>query len=85
MKFGNITKPRAAPSNPPLTVAIDEKIIYFCMMCLFSKPSDFNVPISVRSSSTIRFIEIKLTKTATAKKIAGNSFDRFLILFVSSI
>ena len=58
---------------PPQIVAINAKKIYLPIIWIFENPSDFKVPISVRSSSTKRLIEIKLISVATIKKTIGNT------------
>ncbi|MNY68829.1 hypothetical protein D3C86_2066570 [compost metagenome] len=50
------------------------------------KPKALKVPISPRSSSTIRVMEVRLISTATSRKITGNTLptasmeDRSLIM-----
>ena len=62
-------------------------LIISAIKMLFNKekPKDLKVPISNLSSSTILFIETKLTKIATAKNKDGNKIAKLAILFASSI
>ena len=72
---GMMYVPLTRPIIPPVKVAIPENNKYFRTIEELENPNDFKVPISIRSSSTILFIEIKLTRIATAKKTVGNIFD----------
>ena len=76
--------PAKLPTIPPRIDATKAKKTYLIIMCKEENPNDFKVPISLRSSSTSRLIEIKLIKVATIKKTRGNTCPKFLILCASS-
>ena len=84
MTLGKIIAPNILPSTPPIIVAKKEYIKYLITICLLENPKDFSVPISVRSSSTILFIDTKLIKHATAKNKSGKILAKLAILPVSS-
>ena len=85
MRLGIMIQPKKAPMIAPRVVAQKENERYFRIMAALEKPKDFRVPISSLSSSTIRFMEIRLTSTATRKNTRGNILDRLSILPASSI
>ena len=66
IKLGIITTPKPTPIIPPTNVAIEANNIYLNKIMLLENPNDLNVPSIIRSSSTIRFIDTRDTKIATA-------------------
>ena len=70
---GSSRKPITAPMKPPITHALMEYATYFIMIAPVLYPSALSVPISMRCSSTMRVMVVRLTSAATMKKITGNT------------
>ena len=61
------------PSTLPVTLATAAYSRYFDAMRARLYPSALNVPMSTRSSSTMRVMVVSATRAATRKKMNGNT------------
>ena len=71
--YGSTFEPNNTPKTPPINVALNAYKIYLAAIVNLLYPNAFIVPMSVRSSSIIRVIVVRLTNAATRKKINGST------------
>ena len=73
MKYGKNSESATMPTSAPTPLATAAYTKYFDMMRALLYPSALYVPISTRSSSTMRVMVVSDTKAATKKKMNGNT------------
>ena len=69
---GSRLKPNKIPTIQPMMLAKLQYTIYFDMIRPFRYPSALKVPICIRSSSTMRVMDVSATSAATTMKKIGN-------------
>ena len=71
--YGSTFSPNSTPRILPPSVATNAYPRYLAAIADLSYPSAFMVPISIRCSSTIRVILVRLISAATRKNSTGNT------------